>query len=118
MMYLIIEETQYSHTDNTYHIEDCTNDYNFYYIEFIDASPNATTFFGKFLNMSLIEAREKLAKLSPEKRLEWAFEKFDHNRIKLLSIAFNHLILLSVSKINSILISDKVHLSNSISPSS
>ena len=28
MMYLIIEETQYSHTDNTYHIEDCTNDYN------------------------------------------------------------------------------------------
>ena len=28
MMYLIIEETQYYHTDNTYHIEDCTNDYN------------------------------------------------------------------------------------------
>ena len=27
MQYLIIEETQYEHTDNTYHIEDCTNDY-------------------------------------------------------------------------------------------
>jgi hypothetical protein len=28
MMYLIIEETHYNHTDNTYHIEDCTKDYN------------------------------------------------------------------------------------------
>ena len=28
MMYLIIEETQYQHTDNNYHVEDCTNDYN------------------------------------------------------------------------------------------
>ena len=28
MMYLIIEETQYDHTDNTYHVEDCTIDYN------------------------------------------------------------------------------------------
>ena len=28
MMYLIIEETQYEHSDNTYHIEDCTKDYN------------------------------------------------------------------------------------------
>ena len=28
MMYLIIEETQYQHTDNTYCIEDCTNDYD------------------------------------------------------------------------------------------
>ena len=28
MMYLIIEETQYDHSDNTYHIEDCTKDYN------------------------------------------------------------------------------------------
>ena len=28
MMYLIIEETQYDHSDNTYHIEDCTTDYN------------------------------------------------------------------------------------------
>jgi hypothetical protein len=28
MMYLIIEETQYNHTDNNYHVEDCTNDYN------------------------------------------------------------------------------------------
>ena len=30
------------------------DDYNFYYIEFIDPSLNDTTFFGKFLNMSLI----------------------------------------------------------------
>jgi len=30
-----------------------------------------------FLNTSLIEARAKLASLSPEKRLEWALEKFD-----------------------------------------
>ena len=29
-------------------------DYNFYYIEFIDPSSNDTTFFGKFLNMTLI----------------------------------------------------------------
>ena len=29
-------------------------DYNFYYIEFIDPTSNDTTFFGKFLNMSLI----------------------------------------------------------------
>ena len=29
-------------------------DYNFYYIEFIDAASDDTTFFGKFLNMSLI----------------------------------------------------------------
>ena len=28
MMYLIIEETQYQHSDNTYHIEDCTKDYD------------------------------------------------------------------------------------------
>jgi len=28
MMYLIIEETQYQHTDNNYHIEDFTNDYD------------------------------------------------------------------------------------------
>ena len=28
MMYLIIEETRYEHTDNTYHIEDYTNDYD------------------------------------------------------------------------------------------
>ena len=27
-MYLIIEETQYKHSDNTYHIEDCTNNYD------------------------------------------------------------------------------------------
>jgi hypothetical protein len=27
-MYLIIEETQYQHTDNNYHIEDFTNDYD------------------------------------------------------------------------------------------
>ena len=29
-------------------------DYNFYYIEFINPTSNDTTFFGKFLNMSLI----------------------------------------------------------------
>ena len=28
MMYLIIEETQYQHSDNAYHIEDCTKDYD------------------------------------------------------------------------------------------
>jgi len=28
MQYLIIEETRYEHTDNTYHIEDHTNDYD------------------------------------------------------------------------------------------
>ena len=28
MMYLIIEETQYEHSDNVYNIEDCTKDYN------------------------------------------------------------------------------------------
>ena len=28
MMYLIIEETQYQHSDNSYNVEDCTNDYN------------------------------------------------------------------------------------------
>jgi hypothetical protein len=28
MQYLIIEETQYQHTDNNYHIEDQTNDYD------------------------------------------------------------------------------------------
>ena len=30
-----------------------------------------------FLNTSLVEAREKLASLSPEKRLAWALENFD-----------------------------------------
>ena len=30
------------------------SDYNFYYIEFIDPTSNDTTFFGKFLNMSLV----------------------------------------------------------------
>jgi hypothetical protein len=33
-------------------------DYNFYYIEFIDPVLNDTTFFGKFLNMSLILPEE------------------------------------------------------------
>ena len=28
MMYLIIEETHYDNIDNSYVIEDCTNDYN------------------------------------------------------------------------------------------
>ena len=28
MQYLIIEETQYQHSDNQYHIEDSTNDYD------------------------------------------------------------------------------------------
>ena len=28
MMYLIIEETQYQHSDNNYSVEDCTKDYN------------------------------------------------------------------------------------------
>ena len=28
MQYLIIEETQYQHSDNAYHIEDSTNDYD------------------------------------------------------------------------------------------
>ena len=28
MIYLIIEETQYNHSDNQYHIEDSTNDYD------------------------------------------------------------------------------------------
>ena len=28
MKYLIIEETRYEHSDNCYHIEDFTNDYN------------------------------------------------------------------------------------------
>ena len=28
MMYLIIEETQYKHTENNYHVEDCTDNYD------------------------------------------------------------------------------------------
>jgi hypothetical protein len=27
-MYLIIEETQYKHTENNYHVEDCTDNYD------------------------------------------------------------------------------------------
>ncbi len=49
-----------------------------------------------FLNMSLIEAREKLAQLSPEKRLEWAYEKFDHKFAITTSFGIQSSVLLNM----------------------
>ncbi len=49
-----------------------------------------------FLKTSLIEAREKLAKLSPEKKLEWAFEKFNQNFAITTSFGIQSSVLLNM----------------------
>ncbi len=54
-----------------------------------------------FLKTSLIEAREKLAKLTPEKRLEWAFEQFEHKFAITTSFGIQSSVLLNmIQKLN------------------
>ncbi len=48
------------------------------------------------IKTSLIEAREKLAQLSPEKRLEWAFEEFDQKFAVTTSFGIQSAVLLNM----------------------
>ena len=49
-----------------------------------------------FLNTSLNEARENLAKLSPEKKLEWALEKFENKFAITTSFGIQSSVLLNM----------------------